>query len=182
MREVRSASSSLLSIRRYSGSEANPLFWNILRASLCGSRFCGSQFISRTCKVMPLKILREVSKKIVARDITPRTADSSVAIAFAPAALGMTNLAVLRVNPGESVARSRARAADRSVRPTQSQREVGLLVQPAVFVADDEVVGPGRSGDQKEAQAGGVLGDVEFELRCVGVGGRERREQRRAVD
>src|ERR1035441_5043763 len=50
-------------------------------------------------------------------------------------------------------------------------------MQPTVFVANDDVVGPLRGGLDKKTQSGGVLGKIEFELRGVGVGGLEGREQ-----
>jgi hypothetical protein len=53
--------------------------------------------------------------------------------------------------------------------------EVGFLVEQAVFVADNDAVGPLRDGIDQEAQAGGVFREIEFELRGVGVGGLQRR-------
>ena len=53
-------------------------------------------------------------------------------------------------------------------------------MEPAVFVADDYVVGPLRDGVDQEAEAGGVVGEIEFQLRGVGFGGLERGEERSA--
>ena len=53
-------------------------------------------------------------------------------------------------------------------------------MERAVFVADDELVGPLGSGVDEEAQAGGFFGDVEFQLRGVGVGGLQRCQERGA--
>src|SRR5580698_6931025 len=49
--------------------------------------------------------------------------------------------------------------------------EVGFLVEPAVLVADYYAVGPLRDRVDQKAEAGGVLGELEFELRGIGVGG-----------
>ena len=48
-------------------------------------------------------------------------------------------------------------------------------MEQAVFVADDDAVGPLRDRVEQEAEAGGVFGEIEFELRGVGVGGFQRR-------
>src|ERR1700730_17831157 len=54
--------------------------------------------------------------------------------------------------------------------------EVGFLVQPAVLVADHQLLFGTLCGDQ-QAKRGGALGKVEFELRGVEVGGFQRRIQ-----
>src|SRR6266566_10152858 len=60
--------------------------------------------------------------------------------------------------------------------------EVGFLVQKAVFVSDDDKVGPSGNRVNEEAKFGGIFGEIEFELRGVGVGGLKRCEQRSALD
>ena len=56
------------------------------------------------------------------------------------------------------------------------------MVEEAVFVADYDEIGPGGSGGDQETQVfnAGVGRDIEGELGGVGLGGLERREERRA--
>ena len=54
-------------------------------------------------------------------------------------------------------------------------------MQPAVFVANDYIVGPLRSGLEEQTQADGGFGEIEFQLRGIGVRGLQRGEQRRAA-
>ena len=54
--------------------------------------------------------------------------------------------------------------------------EVGFLVQPAVLVADHQMLLGTLCGDE-QAKGRGALWKVEFELRGVGVGGFQRRIQ-----
>ena len=42
-------------------------------------------------------------------------------------------------------------------------------MQPAVFVANDHIVGPLRSGFEEQTQADGGFGEIEFQLRGIGV-------------
>jgi hypothetical protein len=58
--------------------------------------------------------------------------------------------------------------------------KISFLVQPAVLVANDDIVGPLRGGLEEKTQAGSLLGEIEFEFRDVGVGGLQGREERDA--
>jgi len=45
----------------------------------------------------------------------------------------------------------------------ESEGEVGFGVEPTVFVADDQVIGPGWGCVEEQAESGGVFGNFEFE-------------------
>ena len=44
----------------------------------------------------------------------------------------------------------------------ESEGEVGFGMEPTVFVADDQVIGPGWGCVEEQAESGGVFGNFEF--------------------
>jgi len=90
-----------------------------------------------------------------------------------------------RVCPCANEAVSVRRALDRrGPRPAlqRSKGEIGFVVEEAVFVADYDQVGPARSRCNQEPKIFGGGRQIEGQLRGVGIGRFERREQWSAFD